>query len=79
MKFLYIIAMLFLLGGCSVSIPTISEYRIGAKQAPQQFSQTTCRDKSLKVAQAFSPSALMTLKMNYAEGSHKQFVYSQSQ
>ncbi len=79
MKFLYIVTVLFLLSGCSVQSPTVSEYRIDAKPLTQPFSQTTCRDKSLKVSQAFSPSNLMTLKMNYGQGSHKQFVYSQSQ
>jgi len=79
MRFLYVIITLFLVAGCSVSTPTISEYRIDTEVASQQFLESTCRDQSLKVAQAFSPSALMTLKMNYAEGNHKQYVYSQSQ
>ena len=38
-----------------------------------------CKNKSIKIAQAFSSGSLMLLKMDYAQGKNKIFSYSQAQ
>lgn len=69
-----------LLSGCATVKPTITDYRIFAKtvQNSNSFSNS-CKDKSLKIAQAFSPSSLMSLNMDYMESENRVFSYSQSQ
>ncbi len=79
MKLLYIILVVFAFSACSTTVPSVAEYRINTNAKPQAFTQSACREKSLKVAQAFSPSSLMSLSMNYGQGAHKQFVFTQSQ
>lgn len=79
MKLLYIVLAVFTLTGCSTTIPSVAEYRISTQENSKSFTQSSCSDKSLKVAQAFSSSSLMTLNMNYGQGPHKRFVYTQSQ
>ena len=72
-----LIALIF--GGCSVNTPPKSEYRINTEIKNTSFEENGCRDKSLKVVQAFSSSSLMSLNMNYGQGLHQQYVFSQSQ
>ena len=78
---LYLIAILslFFMSGCSTTHPAITEYRINSKLKIDKKESTQCIDKSLKVAQAFSSGALMSLDMDYAMGNDKQFTYTQSQ
>ena len=45
-------------------------------------SETTssgCREKSLKISEAFSSSSLMSLQMNYMQDSSEIYAYSQAQ
>ncbi len=77
--FATIVLTLLIFGGCSVNTPPVSEYRINTKIQNKNFKESTCRDKSLKVVQAFSSSSLMSINMNYGIGLHKQYVFSQSQ
>ena len=77
--FASIILTLLIFGGCSVNTPPVSEYRINTKIQNLNFKESGCRDKSLKVVQAFSSSSLMSLNMNYGQGVHKQYVFTQSQ
>ena len=79
LSFLPLSLFLFLFVGCAKNTPSVSEYRISVKENVKEFPQSGCRDKSLKIAQAFSSSALTTQKMNYAQGDYKQFVFSQAQ
>jgi len=67
------------LSGCMMSTPAISEYRLDTKIQKQDFKENGCKKESLKVAQAFSSTALMSLDMKYGLGTHKQFNFSQSQ
>ena len=76
---LLIVPLLFLFAGCSTTAPAISEYRINANLKAKEFSQTGCKDNSLKIAQAFSSSDLMIQSMSYGEGDFKQFQFSESQ
>jgi len=67
------------LSACSVTHPLITEYTINTKINNTNLDSGVCSDKSLKVSQAFSTNDLMSLKMNYIQGSYKQFFYSESQ
>jgi len=78
-KSLLIALTAFLFIGCSTTTPAISEYRINVKPTSSAFTQTGCKEKSLKVAQAFSSTSLMTHDMNYGQGTHKQYKFTQSQ
>ena len=78
-KLLLIAFITFLFVGCSTITPAVSEYRINAVSTPSEFSQTGCKEESLKIAQAFSSTSLMTHDMNYAQGNHKQYTFTQSQ
>lgn len=79
MRLILIIMGLFLLSGCSTKKPSVTEYSISAKISNTNSSANGCRDKSLKVAQAFSSSSLMSLKMDYAQTNNKIFSYTQSE
>lgn len=79
-KLLLIALITFLFAGCSTSTPAVSEYRINIEPSSSYlFTQTGCKEQSLKVAQAFSSTSLMTQDMNYGEGAHKQYTFTQSQ
>lgn len=79
MKYVYILIAGMMFFGCSTTQPPVTEFRIKTQIQDGSFKSKGCIDKSLKVAQAFSSNSLMTLNMNYAQGEHKQFVYTQSQ
>jgi len=78
-KLLLIVITAFLFIGCSTTTPAVSEYRINVKLTTPVFTQTGCKEESLKVAQAFSSTSLMTHDMNYGQGTHKQYKFTQSQ
>jgi len=79
MQLLFITLITFLLVGCSTTTPAVSEYRINVESIPSAFTQTGCKEDSLKVAQAFSSTSLMSHEMNYGQGTHKQYKFTQSQ
>ncbi|MDD2790877.1 MAG: ABC-type transport auxiliary lipoprotein family protein [Sulfurimonas sp.] len=76
--FILAIVVLFLSAGCSQIVPAVSEYRINPNVYDMNFTASGCKDKSLKVAQAFSSNALMNMDIMYGIGEHTQFRYSQS-
>lgn len=79
MRYIYLFLLSTLFFGCTVKTPAVVEYRINIEPKALEFHSTTCRHDSLKVAQAFSPTSLMSSKMNYALGLYKQFSFTQSQ
>ncbi len=79
MKLLYVILTVFIFFGCSTNTPVVSEYRISTNIKTKEYIELGCREKSLKIAQAFSSSDLMTRGMNYAQGDVKRFRFTQSQ
>ena len=79
MKLILTLFAIFLLSGCSTIKPSITEYRITADTLVRNSVTESCRDKSLKVAKAFSSSSLMSLKMDYAQEKNRIFSYSQAQ
>jgi len=80
MKF-YVMAIFIALfiNGCSNTLPSVVEYRINPQYKVQKQEMLGCKSHSIKVAEAFSSSGLMSLDMDYAKGENKQFTYSQSQ
>lgn len=79
MRYIYLFLLSTLFFGCSVKTPAVVEYRVNIEPKVMQFHSTTCSHDSLKVAQAFSPTSLMSSKMNYALSLYKQFSFTQSQ
>lgn len=79
MKYILIVISIILLSGCTTIVAPVTEYRLITKVPTTTQNSMACRDKSLKIAQAFSSSSLMSQNMNYAQGSTKQFAYSQAQ
>jgi cholesterol transport system auxiliary component len=79
MRIFGLVLIVLLFSACSTVHPPVTEYRLNLNMPKNIQTQSGCSDKSLKVAQAFSSTSLMTLNMNYVEGSMKQFAYSQAQ
>jgi len=80
MRYFITILVIFLFLGCTTPIPPKSEYRLHINLKNIDLPKATrCKDKSLKVAQAFSLSSLMSHDMSYGLGDSKQFIYSKSQ
>ena len=77
-KLIFIALFLFLLSGCTATNSSITEYKIALKTQESNNLSGGCIDKSLKVVQAFSPSSLMSLQMNYVQGESKVYAYSQA-
>ncbi|MCK4875267.1 MAG: membrane integrity-associated transporter subunit PqiC [Sulfurimonas sp.] len=78
MKKILILLSIVLLSGCVTTKPSITEYRVVAKTSKVQSVVDGCKEKSLKIAQAFSSSSLMSLKMDYVQEESKIFSYSQA-
>lgn len=81
MKKLFLaVSMIFLVTGCSVTKPAITEYKLIIKNLGLSSDVNEgCKDRSLKISQAFSPSSLMSLKMSYVQGNGAVYTYSQAQ
>ena len=65
--------------GCTTVRPPIQEYRLNPKVEQSALQKSSYSEKSLKVAQAFSSSALMTNEMSYAYGDYSSDIFRQSQ
>lgn len=74
-----LIILTILFSGCTTIKPHVAEYRVVAKDLKIGNAATGCKEKSLKVAQAFSSNSLMSLNMDYTESNNRVFSYSQSQ
>ncbi len=80
MKYIYTVILVLIVSGCSVKQPPVAKYALEVT-VPQELLKASngCLDKSLKVAQAFSTSSLMSQNMDYTEGKNKQYSYTQAQ
>ncbi|MFT5661489.1 MAG: cholesterol transport system auxiliary component [Sulfurimonas sp.] len=79
MRYICISFFVLLFSGCvTTKVPSKSEYRINTTVITTKNDAQNCKEKSIKVAQAFSSSSLMSNSMTYALGNSKQYVYSQS-
>lgn len=73
------ILLVFMISACSTTEPAVTEYKLSQKTLKYTNSFQGCKDKSLKVSQAFSSSSLMSLQMKYVLDFHKIYAYSQAQ
>ena len=78
MKIILIALVALFLGGCTITTPSKSEYRIAPVMEITSVNESSCSDKSLKVSQAFSQSSLMNTKMKYTLNGEQEFTYSES-
>lgn len=79
MKYIVLVFVTLALSGCiTTKVPSKSEYRINTNVVTPKSDAKNCKDVSMKIAQAFSPSALMSNSMMYAQGNFKQYKYSQA-
>ncbi len=77
-RLIFITIFLFLLTGCTTVTPAVTEYKIALKTFEPSVVSSGCRDKSLKISQAFSSNSLMSLQMYYVQGNGKIYSYSQA-
>nr|WP_321267988.1 ABC-type transport auxiliary lipoprotein family protein [uncultured Sulfurimonas sp.] len=78
-KIFFTIIITIFLVGCSTTKPAITEYQLSLKELNNRYESNGCKDKSLKVSQAFSSSSLMSLEMSYVQAPHNIYSYSQAQ
>lgn len=80
MKTVLIIMMLLFISGCTTLKPSVTEYKLLAADVKEVSADANkCKDRAIKVSQAFSLISLMSLKMEYTEPQNRVFSYSQSQ
>lgn len=84
MKILFALGALIILSGCTVTQPYVTAYAIQTKAPQGESSQEMqnadlCRDKALKVSQAFSKHSLMTSKMYYVEDDFHEYAFGESE
>jgi len=72
------ISMIFVVSGCTVVMPHVSEYRINPVIKSSILEKSQCSDKTLKLQEAFSSNSLMIEDMNYAVGKYESDVFTQS-
>ncbi|MFT5835279.1 MAG: cholesterol transport system auxiliary component [Sulfurimonas sp.] len=75
----FAIMLVFIISACSTTEPAVTEYKLSQKELKHISSFHGCKEKSLKVSQAFSSSSLMSLQMKYVLDGHKIYAYSQAQ
>jgi cholesterol transport system auxiliary component len=73
-----VFVFIILLTGCAVKQPYITEYKIEIEKFQKAQASQQCKEKTLKVNQSFSDNTLMSTQMNYIEGKHKQYSFSQA-
>ena len=80
MKIVLIALSMFLMSGCIAVKPTITEYKINTESIKRvPIIANECKDKTLRISQAFSQSSLMSHKMCYTEFQNRVYSYTQSQ
>jgi len=81
MRVIIIFSILLLSGCVTIKKPPITEYKIISSTIDFKKNEASanCRNKSLKIAQAFSPNSLMSLSMDYVEAENRVFSYTKSQ
>lgn len=73
----FLIVFVFLLGGCSVTAPNVTDYRIDPKVSITTNVQKT-KSYSLKVVPVFSSATLTTNMMHYRVGNYKEYTFTES-
>ncbi len=79
MKILLAVFALIGLSACGFKEPYKSAYTLEVKTQPLNESTGICKEKTLKVSQAFSSSSLMSTKMSYIEGRYSEYSFQNSE
>ena len=79
MRVILYTVLIFLFVGCSTKIPPVTEYKIVTNTRAKSVGFDGCKDKTLKIAQAFSSTSLMSMRMDYTVLDNKIYSYTQSQ
>jgi len=80
MKYMLIIVSLLIFSGCIVEKkPSITDFKIAVEHKQATVTASGCKDKTLKISQAFSSSTLQSLKMSYVKSDSKVYAYSEAQ
>ena len=79
MKILLSAFLLLLLTACSTTYPAVTQYRIAPQESVQTLHKSSCKQHSVKVAQAFVRSSLMSKKMKYVLGAYQEGAFNQSE
>jgi len=74
-----LIILTIIFSGCTTVKSPVTEYSIVTKDVKKENVLSACRDKSLKISQAFSSNSLMSLNMDYTQEPNRVFSYSQAQ
>jgi len=77
MKYLWI-SLFMLMSACTVTQPYIVEYKISPKISNEKSSAKMCKEKSLKVAQVFGSSSLMSHSMKYSKNKYEEHSFTES-
>ncbi|OHE05305.1 MAG: hypothetical protein A2513_09110 [Sulfurimonas sp. RIFOXYD12_FULL_33_39] len=78
MRTVLIILVVFL-SGCATIKPAVAEYRVVTQVQKKDILAKGCKNKSLKILEAFSTNSLKSLSMDYTESGNRVFSYSESQ
>ena len=78
MKILLLLTSSLLFLGCSTTTSPITEYKIRSSHKIMPLHSSSCQNESIKIAQAFSPTPLMSTKMDYILKNNKTYSYSQA-
>ena len=78
MRSVVLLVAMILFAGCTVTKPVVSEYRIDPEIKSLKSSAMSCKEKSLKVAQLFSSSSLMSQRMKYTQDGYQEFSFTES-
>ncbi|MDT8338789.1 MAG: ABC-type transport auxiliary lipoprotein family protein [Sulfurimonas sp.] len=79
MRAILIILALFFLNGCTTIKPSVAQYSIVIDNLNTNSSALGCKEKSLKISNAFASSSLASHTMEYMESNNRVFAYTQSQ
>ena len=79
MKTLLSAFLLLLMTACSTTYPAVTQYRIAPQESVQTLHKSSCKQHSVKVAQAFVRSSLMSKKMKYVVGDYQEGAFNQSE
>jgi len=78
MRSIYILGIVLLFSACSTSVPAVVKYKISSSIKLSKQKESTCKQKVVKVASAFTSSDLMSKDMSYVQDGLKVYEYSES-
>ncbi|MFT7860365.1 MAG: ABC-type transport auxiliary lipoprotein family protein [Sulfurimonas sp.] len=77
MKIVFLALAIFLLSGCSITHPAMTDYRIDPNVKPP-VTTGGCKKHSIKVSPVFANSSLNSTAMRYSVGRYKEYTFTES-